>query len=152
MPARNSLSLFSRLAPRSNLPSLLHGASAFHNVNCNVTRPSQPFSTVGSQRVPHLSKQARAAALKEDLAGWVDVKGGERDAVEKTFIFHDFNEAWGFMSRVALLAEQHNHHPEWSNVYNKVHVILTTHDAGGVSQKDVTLAKAMDTIVKKGKE
>lgn len=56
-------------------------------------------------------------------------------------------QAWGFMSRAALLAEKHDHHPEWFNVYNKVHVVLTTHDAGGVSQKDVAMGKAMDALV-----
>lgn len=80
-----------------------------------------------------------------DLPGWADVKG--RDALEKTYLFKDFGEAWGFMSRAALLAEKHDHHPEWFNVYNKVHVVLTTHDAGGVSQKDVAMGKAMDALV-----
>ena len=89
-----------------------------------------------------LSPQARAAALA-DLAGWQDAAGG-RDAITKTFTFASFNEAWGFMSRVALRAEQMNHHPEWFNVYSKVEVTLATHDAGGVTDLDVKLATFMN--------
>lgn len=76
------------------------------------------------------------------LKGWSKVRG--RDAIEKTFKFKDFNEAFGFMSRTALMAEKMDHHPEWANVYNRVDVVLTTHDAGGVSEKDVKLASLMD--------
>jgi 4a-hydroxytetrahydrobiopterin dehydratase len=68
----------------------------------------------------------------------------ERPAVERTFVFKDFNHAFGFMARVALKAEALDHHPEWTNVYNRVHVLLTTHDAGGLTHKDVTLARFMD--------
>jgi 4a-hydroxytetrahydrobiopterin dehydratase len=88
-----------------------------------------------------LSGAARAKALGE-LYGWNDVKG--RDAIAKRFEFADFNRAFAFMTRVALLAEKMDHHPEWSNVYNKVEVTLSTHDAGGVTQKDVDMARAMD--------
>lgn len=90
-----------------------------------------------------LSAEARNSALK-DLAGWTEVNG--RDAIAKTFVFKDFNEAFGFMSRVALVAEKRDHHPEWRNVYKTVEVVLATHDAGGVTTKDVELAKAMNTI------
>lgn len=76
------------------------------------------------------------------LDGWTAVDG--RDAIEKRYQFSDFGAAFGFMARVALAAEKADHHPEWSNVYNRVHVVLTTHDAGGVTEKDVALAKAMD--------
>jgi 4a-hydroxytetrahydrobiopterin dehydratase len=76
------------------------------------------------------------------LPGWRQVDG--RDAIEKTFLFADFNAAFGFMRRVALAAEKADHHPEWSNVWNRVHVVLTTHDAGGVTQKDIDLARVMD--------
>lgn len=76
------------------------------------------------------------------LDGWTIDQG--RPAIQKTFKFKDFNEAWGFMSRCALLAEQADHHPEWFNVYNRVDVTLTTHDSGGVTEKDITMAKAMD--------
>ncbi|MEE8276446.1 MAG: 4a-hydroxytetrahydrobiopterin dehydratase, partial [Alphaproteobacteria bacterium] len=76
------------------------------------------------------------------LAGWREVEG--RDAIAKTFRFKSFNQAWGFMSRVALKAERMNHHPEWFNVYNKVEVTLATHDAGGLSELDIELARFMD--------
>ena len=75
-------------------------------------------------------------------SGWAEVEG--RDAICKTFKFGSFIEAWGWMSRMALYAEKLNHHPEWSNVYNRVEVTLTTHDAGGLSALDVELARKMD--------
>ncbi len=84
----------------------------------------------------------RAKALHE-LHGWAEAKG--RDAITKTFQFKSFNQAWGFMSRAALAAEKMDHHPEWFNVYGRVDVKLTTHDAGGLTQKDIDLARAMDT-------
>jgi len=71
----------------------------------------------------------------------------DRDAITRDFKFKDFSAAWGFMARVALLAEQGDHHPEWSNVYNRVSITLTTHDAGGLSERDVKLARAIDAIV-----
>jgi 4a-hydroxytetrahydrobiopterin dehydratase len=77
-----------------------------------------------------------------ELSEWHDVPG--RDAIARSFNFKDFNAAFAFMARVALLAEKMDHHPEWSNVYNKVEVMLTTHDTGGVSGKDIAMAKAMD--------
>lgn len=92
-----------------------------------------------------LDSAARAAAL-EELDGWSDVEG--RDAIRKSFRFKDFNEAFGFMTRVALKAERMDHHPEWLNVYNKVDVTLASHDVGGISQRDVTLARFMDKAVK----
>ena len=76
---------------------------------------------------------------------WTRIQG--RDAVAKTFKFKDFNAAFGFMVRAALIAEKMDHHPEWSNVYNKVEVTLTTHSAGGVTDKDIKLAQAMDALV-----
>ena len=90
-----------------------------------------------------LSAELRKSALKE-LPGWKEVSG--RDAIERTFVFKDFNEAFGFMSRVALVAEKADHHPEWRNVYKTVEVVLATHDAGGVTQRDIELAKAMNAI------
>jgi 4a-hydroxytetrahydrobiopterin dehydratase len=87
---------------------------------------------------------ARAEALAR-LPGWREVEG--RDAIEKTFVFADFNQAFGFMARAALVAEKMNHHPEWSNVYKRVTVVLTTHDAGGLTERDIKLAEAMDRIV-----
>ncbi|MGP1397450.1 MAG: 4a-hydroxytetrahydrobiopterin dehydratase [Inquilinaceae bacterium] len=88
-----------------------------------------------------LEPTARAAALA-DLDGWSNVDG--RDAIGKEFTFRSFNEAFGFMTRVALKAEKMNHHPEWFNVYNRVAVTLTTHDADGVTDLDVTLARFMN--------
>jgi 4a-hydroxytetrahydrobiopterin dehydratase len=78
------------------------------------------------------------------LSGWSAVDG--RDAICKTFEFADFNEAWGFMSRVAVKAEAMNHHPEWFNVWNRVDVTLATHDAGGVTELDAKLASFMDSL------
>ena len=90
-----------------------------------------------------LSGQARRTALAT-IEGWTEVAG--RDAIQKSFKFADFNQAWGFMTRVALAADKADHHPEWSNVYNKVEIVLSTHDAGGVSDKDVALARFIDSI------
>src|ERR1700743_898797 len=90
-----------------------------------------------------LSAAARAAALKA-LPGWKETAG--REAIERTFVFKDFNEAFGFMSRAALFAEKRDHNPEWRNVYKTVEVVLATHDAGGVTQRDIELAKAMSAI------
>jgi 4a-hydroxytetrahydrobiopterin dehydratase len=80
------------------------------------------------------------------LDGWAAVDG--RNAVVKGFQFKDFNEAFGFMTRVALAAEKMDHHPEWSNVYNRVEVTLATHESGGVTERDVKLAKLIDTAAK----
>lgn len=93
--------------------------------------------------VQKLSADARRTALAK-LEGWFEVKG--RDAIERTFVFKDFNEAFGFMARVALVAEKNDHHPEWRNVYKTVEVVLSTHDAGGVTERDIVLADAMNRI------
>lgn len=90
-----------------------------------------------------LTGAARTAALAS-LKEWKEVPG--RDAIRRNFLFADFSEAWGFMARVALAAEKADHHPEWSNVYNKVDIVLSTHDAGGLSDKDVALAKLIDSL------
>ena len=92
-----------------------------------------------------LSKETRAAALQE-LSGWTEVAG--REAITRTFTFKDFNEAFGFMSRAALVAEKKDHHPEWRNVYKTVEVVLATHDAGGVTRLDIELAKSMNAIAR----
>ena len=91
-----------------------------------------------------LSGTARADALST-LVGWPEVDGS--DAIQKIFQFANFNEAFGFMTRVALMAEKLDHHPEWFNVYNRVEVTLSTHDAGGVTEKDTKLAAFMDSSV-----
>jgi 4a-hydroxytetrahydrobiopterin dehydratase len=93
--------------------------------------------------VERLSAEARRSAL-QGLSGWSEVAG--REAITRTFIFKDFNEAFGFMSRAALVAEKRDHHPEWRNVYKTVEVVLATHDAGGVTALDIDLAKAMNAI------
>jgi 4a-hydroxytetrahydrobiopterin dehydratase len=85
-----------------------------------------------------------AAAALSQLEGWAAVP--EKDAIGKTFKFADFNAAFGFMTRVALMADKLDHHPEWFNVYNRVEVVLTTHDADGVSELDLTMARFMDGI------
>jgi 4a-hydroxytetrahydrobiopterin dehydratase len=92
-----------------------------------------------------LNKAAVGAALK-GLAGWKAVGG--RAAIAKKFEFKDFNRAFAFMTRTALLAEKMDHHPEWFNVYNKIEVTLSTHDAGGVTQNDLEMAAAMDDYAK----
>ena len=90
-----------------------------------------------------LTGDARNAALAR-LAGWSEVAG--RDAITKKFVFKDFNQAFGFMTRAALAAEKMDHHPEWFNVYKTVDVTLSTHDAGGVTELDIKLAETMDRL------
>ena len=92
-----------------------------------------------------LSAEARKSALAE-LPGWSETPG--REAIARTFTFRDFNEAFGFMSRAALVAEKNDHHPEWKNVYKTVDVVLATHDAGGVTRLDIDLARAMNAIAR----
>ena len=90
-----------------------------------------------------LSAEARKSALN-GLPGWSEVAG--REAIARTFTFKDFNEAFGFMARAALVAEKRDHHPEWRTVYRTVEVVLATHDAGGVTALDIELATAMNAI------
>jgi 4a-hydroxytetrahydrobiopterin dehydratase len=90
-----------------------------------------------------LTGAARKAALAK-LKGWIEVDG--RDAISRKFTFKDFNEAFGFMARAALIAEKLDHHPEWFNVYNKVEVTLATHDAGGVTERDLEPAQEMNRL------
>ncbi len=91
--------------------------------------------------VERLTPEARARLL-EELLGWEPVEG--RDAIRKSFKFKSFNQAWGFMTRVALAAEVQDHHPEWSNVYNRVEILLTTHDCDGLSERDALLARTIE--------
>ena len=93
--------------------------------------------------MPKLAGEARAAALKS-LAGWSEAEG--RDAIRKEFRFKNFSEAFGFMTRVALAAEKMDHHPDWSNVYDRVDIELSSHDIGGVSERDIALAAKIDAI------
>jgi 4a-hydroxytetrahydrobiopterin dehydratase len=94
--------------------------------------------------VPQLTEAERAEALGQ-LPAWTLHADGL--AISREFRFGNFSEAWAFMSRVALLAEKHDHHPEWSNVYNRVAITLTTHDAGGLSERDSRMARAIDKLV-----
>lgn len=91
----------------------------------------------------HLSDRERDALLA-DLPGWTLAADGK--AIERTVTFADFAEAFAFMTRVALLAEKANHHPDWSNSYNRVSISLTSHDAGGLTQRDARLARAIETL------
>jgi 4a-hydroxytetrahydrobiopterin dehydratase len=95
--------------------------------------------------VERLSAEARKSVLK-GLPGWSELAG--REAIARTFTFKDFNEAFGFMARVALVAEKSDHHPEWRNIYKTVEVVLATHDANGVTSRDIGLAEAMNAIAK----
>jgi 4a-hydroxytetrahydrobiopterin dehydratase len=97
--------------------------------------------------VDQLSDKERQHALAE-LNQWIHV--ADRDAISRRFTFADFSEAFGFMTRVALLAEKADHHPEWSNVWNRVDLTLTTHDAGGLSERDVAMAKAIEKLLDEG--
>ena len=94
--------------------------------------------------VQKLSPEERAAALSE-LLDWEELD--DRDAIRRKFVFTDFNEAWGFISRIAMEAERRDHHPEWSNVWATVDITLSTHDCDGLSSRDVELARFIDKIV-----
>ena len=94
--------------------------------------------------IARLTEDERAG-LAVALPGWRMVEG--RDAIMREFRFRDFSEAFGFMSRVALLAEKQDHHPEWFNVWNRVEITLSTHDAGGLSRRDIKLAQAIDGLL-----
>lgn len=94
-------------------------------------------------KVPELTAEERDAALAS-LPGWTLRADGK--AITRNFRFRDFAEAWAFMGKVAALAEAQDHHPEWSNVYNRVEITLTTHDAGGLSARDVRMARAIDGL------
>lgn len=90
-----------------------------------------------------LGEAERRTALNE-LPGWALVEG--REAITRTYRFADFNAAFGFMTRVAMMAEKEDHHPEWFNVYDRIDVTLATHDAGGLTAKDIALARFMDAV------
>ncbi len=119
-------------------PVLLTAARNF-NLQFRMSEPPQKRTKLNDD-----DRAAHIEPLKS--SGWALVEG--RDAMKKTFMFKDFNEAFGFMTRVALLADKMDHHPEWFNVYNKVEVTLSTHDCGGLSLKDVKMANFMEQLVK----
>jgi 4a-hydroxytetrahydrobiopterin dehydratase len=93
--------------------------------------------------------EAERSGLLPSLAGWRHEP--VRDALTRRFVFADFVAAFGFMTRVALLAEKADHHPEWSNIWNRVDILLTTHDAGGLSMRDIELARAIDAAAEEAK-
>ncbi len=97
-------------------------------------------------RPAKLTGTARQKALAS-LKGWKKVRG--KEAIEKSFVFKDFADAFGWMTRVAIIAEKMDHHPEWFNVYKTVNVTLNTHDAGGITELDINLAKIMDKFAGK---
>jgi 4a-hydroxytetrahydrobiopterin dehydratase len=95
--------------------------------------------------MPKRLTDVERAGLAQTVPGWSLGEG--RESIVRSFQFRDFNEAWGFMNRVALLAESQNHHPEWSNVWNRVRIELATHDAGGLTDNDVKLATAINALL-----
>jgi 4a-hydroxytetrahydrobiopterin dehydratase len=97
-----------------------------------------------AEQIEQLSEAERADAL-DGLPDWD--YDDSRDAITRSIVFTDFAEAFGFMTQVALIAEKADHHPEWKNVWNRVEILLTTHDAGGLSERDIELAEAIDAIL-----
>jgi 4a-hydroxytetrahydrobiopterin dehydratase len=97
-----------------------------------------------SAMIQKLDETERKAAFDE-LKAWQATP--DRDAIRRSLKFKNFSEAWGFMNRVALLAESQDHHPEWSNVYNRVEILLSTHDCNGLSERDIKLARAIDGLL-----
>ncbi|XP_077402466.1 pterin-4-alpha-carbinolamine dehydratase 2 isoform X2 [Vanacampus margaritifer] len=111
----------------------------------NLPRVSRKYSTKMSSDSHWLTPADRDQHVMSLRAtGWLEVE--DRDAIFKELHFKTFNQAFGFMSRVALQAEKMNHHPEWFNTYNKVHITLTTHDCGGLSKRDIRMAKFIDKV------
>ncbi|MGT2469382.1 4a-hydroxytetrahydrobiopterin dehydratase [Paraburkholderia terrae] len=97
----------------------------------------------GDTMIEKLSSEQRATQIAQ-LDGWQNVEG--RDAIKRQFKFADFNEAFGFMTRVAIKAQEMDHHPEWFNVYSNVEITLSTHDANGITERDIRLARFIDDI------
>lgn len=124
----------------------MSGRVAFRGVAAMLGRILvDTINHMGDRAMPARLSDSERAALATTLPGWSLVSG--RDAIERSFQFRDFSEAWGFMNRVALLAESQNHHPEWSNVWNRVRIELSTHDAGGLTANDVKLAQAINALL-----
>ncbi|KAF0136847.1 MAG: 4a-hydroxytetrahydrobiopterin dehydratase [Xanthobacteraceae bacterium] len=134
------------MAKRSVIPSDANVARFFSAAVMLADGRAGPISR-GQQAEDGMATRLTDAQRRDALAalpGWIETEG--RDAITRRFAFRDFSEAWGFMSRVALAAEAMDHHPEWFNVYRTVEVTLSTHDAGGLTEKDVKLARAMNDI------
>nr|XP_029717446.1 pterin-4-alpha-carbinolamine dehydratase isoform X1 [Aedes albopictus] len=126
----------------------LHSSSASAIGSPQSVSPVPPVSAKKRKMVVKLTEEQRKEQLQPLFdAGWTMVTG--RDAIYKEYLFKNFNEAFGFMTRVALLADKMDHHPEWFNVYNKVQVTLATHDCGGLSERDVKLAKFLEEAASK---
>lgn len=143
MHARPSLHAPSSIPWNGELLKSLSANRLHYSINFSLQRVPQASSP---KRIK-LSSLDRRELLQPLLGeGWSLLEG--RDAIKKNFTFADFNEAFGFMTRVALRAEQLNHHPEWFNVYNKVTITLSTHDCQGLSERDITLANFIDTLSK----
>jgi len=138
------VSLGAKTLPRRQ--HLLKRNSTKNNLIINTNLAFSKTSVMAAAPVK-LTEEERQTLLAPVLAkGWkMDSEG--RDAIQKKFVFEDFNAAFGWMTRVAIKADKMNHHPEWFNVYNRVEVTLATHDCGGLSQRDVKLANFMDSIV-----
>merc|ERR1711990_638 len=119
------------------LPDLSHSNRRFLSTSQNLEARMAPVKLDTTERQEKLQPLINK--------GWSMVK--DRDAIYKEFIFKDFNQAWGFMSRIALKADKMDHHPEWFNVYNKVQITLATHDCGGLSARDVTLASFIEGLL-----
>ncbi|XP_065699632.2 pterin-4-alpha-carbinolamine dehydratase [Patagioenas fasciata] len=141
-------------SPRLWLPPTSQGCSTLirystlvrYSIACTWTRDGghgDPRAMAG--KAHRLSTEEREQLLPNLRAvGWNEVEG--RDAIFKEFHFKDFNRAFGFMTRVALQAEKLDHHPEWFNVYNKVHITLSTHECGGLSERDINLASFIEQV------
>ncbi|KAM9612547.1 pterin-4-alpha-carbinolamine dehydratase isoform 1-T1 [Morphnus guianensis] len=144
------------LPSRLQLPPWTHNSTA-HGMPCSFEHPLHPTSAMlicssslsflrcQAGKAHRLSTEEREQLLPNLRAvGWNEVEG--RDAIFKEFHFKDFNRAFGFMTRVALQAEKLDHHPEWFNVYNKVHITLSTHECGGLSERDINLASFIEQV------
>ncbi|WP_407667899.1 4a-hydroxytetrahydrobiopterin dehydratase [Paraburkholderia acidipaludis] len=118
---------------------------AFPGASCPAAAPRARRArfTTGVEMINRLTSEERVSQLAE-LHGWQAVAG--RDAIQRTFRFADFNEAFGFMTRVAIKAQEMDHHPEWFNVYNRVEITLSTHEANGLTSRDIALARFIDSI------
>ncbi|ETN63961.1 hypothetical protein AND_004310 [Anopheles darlingi] len=150
LSAGRSLAVPALSRTRWTNPNLICADSRSSQTHFPRTSAHRTFLTttvIYRKMLAKLTDAERAEKLKPllDNAGWKLVEN--RDAIYKEYLFADFNQAWAFMSAVALKAEQMNHHPEWFNVYNKVQVTLATHDCGGLSERDVRLASFMDSKV-----
>ena len=127
-------------------------ASIYFLMFAKSITPLRSVQTILSQRLsfatyakPVLLAGVQRSDALGSLIGWTVMS--DRDAIKKCYVFSNFIEAFGFMTKVAIIAEKMDHHPEWFNVYNKVDVILTTHDCSGISVKDIILAKEMDKLI-----